>query len=93
MFYASETKRLIDKAIKGIPADKLVYIPHQAIEDTAAERLDSFDLRSKQMDIALMEWLLVGRATYCTATMISQSTFSKTAGKIQVCVDDSVYDC
>ena len=78
VYFATETLRLLEKAQKAIPADKLITTPHETIADSAKEREDSMSIRN-DMDSAMLDWLLIGSATYCTATIIGQSTFSKTS--------------
>ena len=78
VYFATETLRLLEKAQKEIPAGKLITTPHETVADSAYEREDSMSIRN-DMDSAILDWLLIGSATYCTATIMGQSTFSKTS--------------
>ena len=78
VYFATETLRLLEKAQKAIPAGKLITTPHETVADSAHDREDSMSIRN-DMDSAMLDWLLIGSATYCTATIIGQSTFSKTS--------------
>ena len=54
-------------------------IPHDNVYVTEETKEgDSMKIR-QSMDIALMEWYIIGKATYCMASEISASTFSKTS--------------
>jgi len=79
VFFASDSSRLIARATALIAPENLVAVPHEAISDESGNRIDSFKIRKDGMNAALLEWLLIGEATYCTATEHAKSTYSKTA--------------
>jgi hypothetical protein len=80
VFFASDTKRLFDHAKERLPSEKLVMVEHNLVEDEGRSRHDSISIRTPtDMNYAIMEWFIIGEATYCTATEIEKSTFSKTA--------------
>jgi hypothetical protein len=79
VFFASESERLNNLAREKIKASNLVMIPHDNVYVTEETKEgDSMKIR-QSMDIALMEWYIIGKATYCMASEISASTFSKTS--------------
>lgn len=79
VFFASEATRLIDKAKSLIDEKYLVTIPHsKGLLSEEKNGGDSFEIR-RSMNMTLLEWLLIGEGTYCTATSIRTSTFSKTS--------------
>jgi hypothetical protein len=80
VFFSSDTQRLIEKAKKRIPEKNLVMVEHETVADEAQSRVDSWEIRNPTgMNYAILEWLIIGEATYCTASEIEKSTFSKTA--------------
>lgn len=81
VFYATESARLVSLAKKLIKNKaKLITLPKEVVHDEK-RHMDSFSIRGNlaELDNALVEWYLIGEATYCMSPTIGESTFSKTA--------------
>ena len=50
------------------------------MNDTVQHQKDSYEIRSGlEMQMALVEWFIIGQADYCMSPTIEPSTFSKTS--------------
>jgi len=82
VFFATESTRLEEAAKKVVMNSSALYmIPKKTVPDSEKVRIDSFSIRENlsDLDIALVEWYIIGEATFCMSPTIGESTFSKTA--------------
>jgi len=61
VFMATETSRMMNLATNYIPSEALFYVDKKLVDDSGGEHLDSYEIRDA-MDIAVVEWFLVGEA-------------------------------
>ena len=80
IFFASESKSMIDIAKKHFPRKVLKLLEKELVIDTH-KHLDSAVIRNEvsDMEMAIAEWYLIGEADFCMASTMDASTFSKTA--------------
>lgn len=80
VFFATDDSNLKDKANSFFTDKTQLFTIEKELVRYDKDK-DNMAMRQSigQMDIALLEWYLVGEATYCMSPSIDESTFSKTA--------------
>ena len=80
VFFASESSRLtlIASEMAFNRSIEFITLPKKQVNDLDHQLKDSLVLRN-DMDVALVEWYLIGEGTYCMSNTIDMSTFSQTA--------------
>jgi len=74
VFFTAETSRHIDLAYKAIKQTNKIITIERDMQSILTK-----DPRRKDLDVAMLQWLMIGQADYCMANSVRSTIFAMTA--------------